>query len=725
MLRLVRRYATVGGFALAIAGCGDSTSPSPTPPTIVLEATTVTFAGLQGGASPEPQALAIRSSGNAFLSGLTIGPIAYAGASGWLSARLDKAVAPATLTLTATTGALGSGSYTASVPISASAASNSPQQVAVTLLVLNGTGTTTLAAAGQSVAFLDTPVLGTQLTLQAGAQYLIAVANTAPTYTVTEDFRLAGALLGTSAARVASLLPEARQLRPGSAEPAALQGATYAVSGPAARDLALMRRLAPNHLAMLDWDRQIYARRGSPRAVRARLEAARGRLAPLSAAVSSTVGDVNHVYVKKQLTGDCTNVDSIGARTVAVGQHVIVLADTNLTTWPQSQRPDSSFYQTFANEYDQITWPHIQTYVGDPLAYDANLSGVGKVTVTITPVLNGIGGGIVAFVNGCDFFPFASSGPGADFSNNTEMFYSLVPAADGFTVSSWEKELRSTAAHETKHIVSFTDRIMNNSPVFEEIWLEEGLAQESSEIWMRHFNQATWKGSATFLQTVACEIDLGASAPCDAQNDKPLDLAIGHLPFLFTYLQTESQSNGEGLGRDVPANYGAGWAFVRWASDQYAADEGTFVKSLVNEPALNGLANLSSHTGKSIPELLLYWNLASAIYTTPTYTAADPRITIPSFNLADIFKVGQTQLTCSGKPCGLFTDSGTPVYPVQPIALSAGSIDHPVSGVPGTAAAFFLLTAANSGTQALQLESGSGAALSPSSALRMGIIRVK
>ncbi|HYL29194.1 MAG TPA: hypothetical protein VEU27_04630, partial [Gemmatimonadales bacterium] len=129
-------------------------------------------------------------------------------------------------------------------------------------------------------------------------------------------------------------------------------------------------------------------------------------------------------------------------------------------------------------------------------------------------------------------------------------------------------------------------------------------------------------------------------------------------------------------------------------------------------------------TGRSIPELLMYWNLASAIYATPTYTAADPRITIPSFNFAEIFNVGQTQLTCSGQPCGLFTNSGTPVYPLQPRAFTAGTINQTVTGVPGTAAAYFLLTAPSAGTEALQLESGSGGTLSPSSGLRLGIIRV-
>ena len=305
-------------------------------------------------------------------------------------------------------------------------------------------------------------------------------------------------------------------------------------------------------------------------------------------------------------------MDSIGARTVAVGQHVIVLADTSLANWPQSARPDSGFYQTFANEYDQVTYPHILANIGNPIAFDNQLSNVGKIAVTITPVLNNFGGAVgggsvVAFVNGCDFFPFATSGINADFSNQTEMFYSWAPlSSTGLDIPTWEAALRATAAHETKHIVSFSDRIINNSANFEEIWLEEGLAQESAEIWERNFSQATWKGQANFLQTAACEIDLGAGAPCDLADNKPLALIFSQLPFFFQYLQEEG-FNEEGLGLDTPANYGAGWTIARWATDQYATSEATFIKSLINEPQLTGLDNLSAAHGTDYsadPQLL-------------------------------------------------------------------------------------------------------------------------
>jgi hypothetical protein len=588
----------------------------------------------------------------------------------------------------------------------------------------------TLGAAGQSSAFLSSPNFSSNLAVQAGSQYLIAVVNTDASSATLEGFSLTGNFSSTSSSLRPSQQP--RELRAATNARAATP-VTYQYSGPPLPSRAMLRSAAQNHLAMLEQNRLIFARLGNPSASWANMRAQSGRSAPVSAAITATIGAVSKVYVKHSLSGSCTAVDSIGARTVAIGQHVIVLADTNSTAWPQAFRPDSSFYQTFANEYDQVTWPHLLANIGNPLGYDASLSSVGKVTVTLTPVLNNFagpsgGGVVVAFVNGCDFFPLASSGVNADFSNQTEMFYSLVPSANSYTIAGWEAELRATAAHESKHIVSIADRILNNSPTLtDEVWLEEGLAQESSEIWERNFNQATWKGQATFTQTVVCEFDFGSGAPCDHPATKPSALTGSHLPFLFDYLLTESSSNSEGLGLDTPANYGAGWAISRWATDQYASAEGTFIKSLINEPTLTGLNNLAAHTGQSIPLLLTYWNVASAIFQTPTYTAADVRTTIPSFNFADIFKTAQTTaFTCGGTPCGLFTTSGTPAYPIQPIAVSTSTaFSKTVNGVPGTSASFFLLTGPAAGIEVLQLLTPGGIALSPSSGFRVAILRVQ
>ena len=596
----------------------------------------------------------------------------------------------------------------------------------VAVTVATATASLTLAAAGQSQVYLNSPNFSQTLAVTAGSQYLIAVVNTDATNTQIENFSLTGSFAGSAAtAGVAAsrVFPSAQQ---------STAGPTYALSAQDRINATAMRLQAQNHMAMLESNRAIYARMNTPAAAAARARATSGRSAPSSAAViSQTVGTVNKLYVRKSGSTSCTSADSIGGRTVAVGQHVIVVADTNNTTWTAANRPDTSFYQTFANEYDNVTWPHILANIGNPLAIDAQLSSVGKITVVFTPLLNNIagtggGGSIVAFVNGCDFFPYAASGPNADLSNFTEIYYSWVAGSNGFSVATWQNQVRATAAHETKHIVSFASRINQNSPAFEQIWLEEGLAQESAEIWERGFNKATWKGQATFNQTVACEINLGANAPCDISGTLPYNLVGSHLPFFFSYLKSE-MSNVEGLGFDTFANYGAGWVIARWATDHYAgAAEGAFVKSLIAEPTLVGLANLSAHTSQTIPFILTYFNMATAIFQpVPTFTNADVRMTVPSFNFADIFNIGQTKLTCGGTPCGLFTTSGQPVVPVQPTAIASGVISQTVFSIPGTSASYFLLNGSATGIQSLNLLTSSGAALSTSSGLRVVVLRVQ
>lgn len=708
-------FVVLAAVAGLLAGCNDAGTGLNPEATLVLGDTAIAFVVAPGASAPAPQTVPITAGGGATLDGLAVGTIQYSGPGGWLSASLDRPVAPATLTLAVTPGSLPAATYSASVPISSPGAGNAPQTVNVSLVIsAAGGATTTLQAAGQAATFLDAVPFRTQLTLEPGAQYLVAVVNTSPSNGAKEDFTLVGSTSGATA-RIGAPPPA-----PGAA---LSPRAGFAADVRAVRNAQPLHRLAANHLAILDVNRQVYAH----------LLARQGQLglpamaarSPASFAISQSVGTVNKVYVRTGLQVSCGAVDSIGARTVAVGQHVIVLADTNRTDWPDGDRPDSAFYQQFADEYDRLTWPHIQQYIGDPLVLDAQLSGTGKVTVAITPVLNRIGGGVVAFVNPCDFFATRVSSTDTVFSNETEIFYSLAPSANAGGIDNWKKSLRSVAAHETKHIVSIGSRLKSNSPVLEQVWLEEGLAQVSSEIWMRNFNGATWKGHAGFAETVECELNFGSGSPCNPRDDKPHTLTVSHLPFLFEYLEASGAPAPSGLGSDTPSNYGAGWSMARWTIDEYATDEAGFIKGLIAEPALVGLDNLSSHTAQSVPLLLTYWNLAIAVFQTPAYTAADPRVAVPSFDFADIFQTGQTALSCNGVRCGLFTTSGQPVYPVQPVQVTSGSISKQVTGLSGTAAAYFLLSATSGGTESLQLQSGSGGPLAPSSALRVGIVRVK
>jgi hypothetical protein len=52
---------------------------------------------------------------------------------------------------------------------------------------------------------------------------------------------------------------------------------------------------------------------------------------------------------------------------------------------------------------------------------------------------------------------------------------------------------------------------------------------------------------------------------------------------------------------------------VRWAADQYAADEQAFFRALTVEPTLTGVANLSARAGRNFPDMLRDWTLATTI----------------------------------------------------------------------------------------------------------------
>ncbi len=104
-------------------------------PAIGLSPTTVTFTDTLTTSDPAAKTVAVTNAGTGTLGGLAVGTINYVTGSGWLTASLNQATAPATLTLSVAKGALTAGTYTATVPITSAAASNSPQSVAVTFTI--------------------------------------------------------------------------------------------------------------------------------------------------------------------------------------------------------------------------------------------------------------------------------------------------------------------------------------------------------------------------------------------------------------------------------------------------------------------------------------------------------------------------------------------------------------------------------------------------------------
>lgn len=106
-------------------------------PRIAFDLATTQNIAANAGTDATPIRLQISNAGTGTLDGLSAGAIAYEGASGWLTATLDRTVAPATLTLAAATRSLDDGTFKATIPIRSTAdgVANSPVLITINLVV--------------------------------------------------------------------------------------------------------------------------------------------------------------------------------------------------------------------------------------------------------------------------------------------------------------------------------------------------------------------------------------------------------------------------------------------------------------------------------------------------------------------------------------------------------------------------------------------------------------
>ena len=102
------------------------------PPAIALGTSTIAFSVQQGSAVPAQQSVAVTDTGDAPLTGLGVGTIAYSsGATGWLTASVTPTTAPASLLLRPNTSGLAPGDYSATVPVTSTIAGVAPASLTV------------------------------------------------------------------------------------------------------------------------------------------------------------------------------------------------------------------------------------------------------------------------------------------------------------------------------------------------------------------------------------------------------------------------------------------------------------------------------------------------------------------------------------------------------------------------------------------------------------------
>ena len=513
--------------------------------------------------------------------------------------------------------------------------------------------------------------------------YLVSVFNGNPNVSAMVRFELRGSASGPSPAREPVAGPPSFDATP---------------SRPVARHEASLAEQA--HLGRLDDDLAILRRLGAPR---------RGALAPSysragSVPVPLTIGAT--VPLKFHYSScAATGVTPITARVVFVGARSVVLEDV---ASPLAGRIDDDLV-ALAQEFETVSFPILINF-GDPLARDASTDVNGRILMLFTPRVNAIGTGVLGFVSACDLYPVSQDASVAG-SNEAEIFYARTvtdTTSDLTTLngrSQWRRQMPAMMIHEAKHIASYAERLARGATQFEQVWLEEATAQLASEMFGRAIRGNTWRGDATYRETLWCE-----SRPTTAGCAGGVLAVTNHFAFLSNYLQSfESKSILSGAeDSDI---YGSAWLFARWLVDTYGGnDEGGFLRRLVQTGTLTGTANVEAAAGRPFAQLLGQFTLMLAADNLANATG--PYVE-PSWNLPDMF-------------AGYAEVGSRPPAPLTMRTSTGGTVSISGRNVRGGGAILLRLGPAGAGrAQLLELKSTFTAPLAASSTVGLGVIRIE
>lgn len=568
---------------------------------------------------------------------------------------------------------------------------------------------------GQSVTFLTSAAAAGCLEIepQADSRYILSVMNVSPSAASTASLKIHGGepivALSNRVARAQSRADGATTLRswlPGTDE----------------YDQRNSERL---HRDVLEADRKMVQRRGSPVAAVARLRGRAGRVGALlerGAVARAFAPELNdtlpfHIRDINNDVGDtvCVKGFEVRARAVYVGAKTALFEDIDSPSGGQMD----SFYRSIGEEFENVIYPMLVENFGDPLAFDPELGAKGKVLMLFSPVVNQNFGGVAGFVSGCDFYPYDSL-PGADqntVGNEAAIFYAYVPEnATADAIGRWQAFVRGVLAHESKHLSSYAAKFANGASALEEGWLEESTAQVASEIYQRNFSHSPWKSPTSFLASVGCEPPLTTRNGCTGDHPQVM---LHHFTYLYDYLHGGSAESP--IGSSADAYYGGAWSFVRWTVDQYAPSESGILHAMTQSTSSFGVNNIVSRVSASFPELVAGWSLASALAGMQGFAAQDPLLAFPSWKQGEIFAGMHDEL--------VLVSSGEPafplVYPVEPDTLSFGNFDVNVTALHGGGAAFFDIRSTTAERQPIELTSLGGSPLPADSPVRTAIVRVK
>ncbi len=545
-------------------------------------------------------------------------------------------------------------------------------------------GATVVTSAGD-LACLELP--------PATGDYVVSVFNDLQTPTSVAAFRLAGAASGASANRAAPLTMRQAMARPARA-PSLPPEVTGLPESPAM------------HLRILEASRSAYAmlrgRAGIAPAL-SRAMAGQPAYATVPSVGATRTFRVNQFTTLIGASGSCSSYKEITARAAYVGTRSIIWEDVAA---PLAGTMDN-YFTKLGKEFDSTMYRSDSTYFGDPLVTDPYTDDDHHLDMVFTP---SVPSGVAGFVIACDLF--ARDSVNDPSSNFGEFFYAVVPTAAGTgfsanTADSWLRMIRTTVVHEVKHIASFGARLTNGATSFEESWLEEGMAREAEEVWLRNnVYDVAWKGESRYATTLYCDVrptfPQCAGAPYGMFN---------HFGTLYSVLTSPGASSLFGRVADNDFNfYALAWSFSRWADDRFGTTDASFLRAITQARTTTGMASISALTGTSADDMFGRWTLSLDLDGDAAF-ASNLDTQFPTWNTRDVYAGMSTDFP------GYFPRS----FPLVPLAVPAGSFAVDNAGIHGGAFAMYDVTTTTAG-QTLSLLGAGGTGPAPFS-LRIAIAR--
>jgi hypothetical protein len=348
----------------------------------------------------------------------------------------------------------------------------------------------------------------------------------------------------------------------------------------------------------------------------AAVSASRARISASSvAAVPPAPGSVRTFDVCATTT--CDSFVQSTATAKVVGTRVAIYLDDDAPP---------GFTQTDLDEVGALFDAHLYAIDTTAFGREPDLDGNGVVIVLLSQHVNDLsadcntsGSIVLGFFFGLDLLPTQPH------SNDGEIFYGAVPRQDMPGCSSYTKNvvtqsLPGVFIHEFQHMISFNQHVLVRGGGVEETWLNEGMSHYAEELGGREVpDQFCPAFSQCEDQFLGDDISNAYSYLDDPESN---------------FLVSPSSSGGSLTER------GAGWLFVRWLGDHFAASQplAPELTRALELTSLTGAANVEAATGVDFPTLVSQWQMANYVTNLPGFTPSSDRLQYTSFNLRGIYQ---------------------------------------------------------------------------------------